>query len=183
MVVGEATASRILTGDNPFNVRPEDYFLQPVAHDIPHWSETMYFHVWNPVQDVGVFVHVGRWPADLDLWWAQVIAMLPDGELLVDRSWAGPRPPWARDRKPPSRVHRAPQDVARELRRRRRTDNPRANVGRPRWGRPRSRVQVLRRPALRSSCLGYARRVRVRQLELGSISPYPRVPQHGRTLQ
>ena len=91
MVVGEATASRILTGDNPFNVRPEDDFLQPVAHDIPHWSETMYFHVWNPVQDVGVFVHVGRWPADLDLWWAQVIAMLPDGELLVDRSWGRAR--------------------------------------------------------------------------------------------
>lgn len=47
----------------------------------------MYFHVWSIEQNVGVFVHAGRWPGDLDLWWAQTIAMLPDGRLLVDRSW------------------------------------------------------------------------------------------------
>lgn len=74
-------------GDNPFNVSPDADLLHPISRETPHWSETMYFHVWNPADDVGLFVHVGRWPADLELWWAQVIAMLPDGELLVDRSW------------------------------------------------------------------------------------------------
>lgn len=78
---------RVLSGDNPFDVLPEHDLLHAVRDDVPHWSETMYFHVWNPADTVGVFVHVGRWPGDLDLWWAQVIAMLPDGELLVDRSW------------------------------------------------------------------------------------------------
>ena len=42
----------------------------------------MYFHAWSPQHRVGVFVHTGRWPADLDLWWAQVIAV-PAAVLLV----------------------------------------------------------------------------------------------------
>jgi hypothetical protein len=81
------TTPRVLTGDNPFAVAPEVDLPHPVPHDVPGWGETMYFHVWSPQQGVGVFVHIGRWPGDLDLWWAQVIAMLPGGELLVDRSW------------------------------------------------------------------------------------------------
>lgn len=78
---------RIIDGANPFGVDPRHDLLHAVEVGTPHWSETMYFHVWNPDAGVGVFVHVGRWPADLDLWWAQTIALLPDGELLVDRSW------------------------------------------------------------------------------------------------
>jgi hypothetical protein len=78
---------RILGGENPFGVLPEHDLLHEVRSDVPDWSETMYFHVWNPEAGVGVFIHIGRWPGDLDLWWGQVIALLPDGELLVDRSW------------------------------------------------------------------------------------------------
>lgn len=78
---------RVLTGVNPFGVQPHHDLLHVPPPDVPGWSETMYFHVWNPEAGVGVFVHVGRWPQDLDLWWAQTIALLPDGELLVDRSW------------------------------------------------------------------------------------------------
>jgi hypothetical protein len=81
------TAERRVLGDNPFGVEPGLDLLHAVPVEVPGWSETMYFHVWSPEHRVGVFVHAGRWPADLDLWWAQVIAMLPDGELLVDRSW------------------------------------------------------------------------------------------------
>ncbi len=47
----------------------------------------MYFHCWSPEAGVGVFVHITRWPTDPELWCAQTIAMLPDGLLLVDRSW------------------------------------------------------------------------------------------------
>ncbi|BCZ22092.1 hypothetical protein [Mycobacterium senriense] len=79
--------SRLLTGSNPFNVEPEMDLLHTAPADAPGWSETMFFHAWSPREKVGVFVHTGRWPSDLDLWWAQVIALLPNGELLVDRSW------------------------------------------------------------------------------------------------
>lgn len=80
-------APRVLLGDNPFGVAPEADLLHEPPAGVPGWSETMYFHVWSPDDGVGVFIHCGRWPDDLDLWWAQVIVMLPDGELLVDRSW------------------------------------------------------------------------------------------------
>lgn len=78
---------RVLAGSNPFAVDPVDDLLHAVPADLPGWSETMFFHVWSPVEGVGAFVHCGRWPADPELWWAQVIALLPDGRLLVDRSW------------------------------------------------------------------------------------------------
>ncbi|MDS1114831.1 hypothetical protein RD149_13740 [Gordonia westfalica] len=79
--------TELLHGDNPFHVDPTADLLQGVPADVPGWSETMFFHVWSPAEEVGVFIHCGRWPDDPDLWWAQVIAMLPDGRLLVDRSW------------------------------------------------------------------------------------------------
>ncbi|MHA2418169.1 hypothetical protein [Mycobacterium avium] len=66
---------------------PVDDLLHAVPANSAGWSETMYFHAWSPEEGVGVFVHTGRWPTDLDLWWAQTIALLPDGRLLVDRSW------------------------------------------------------------------------------------------------
>lgn len=77
----------VRNGDNPFGVDPATDLLHAVPSDRPDWSETMYFHVWSPQDGVGFFVHTGRWPGDLDLWWAQTIALLPDGQLLVDRSW------------------------------------------------------------------------------------------------
>ncbi len=80
-------STRILLGDNPFDVAPTLDLLHEVRMDVPSWSETQFFQVWSPDSSAGVFVHTGRWPGDLDLWWAQVIAMLPDGTLLVDRSW------------------------------------------------------------------------------------------------
>ncbi|MCW3015100.1 MAG: hypothetical protein JWO02_2192 [Solirubrobacterales bacterium] len=82
-----AGAHRVLTGPNPFGVDPRHDLLHDVQRETRHWGETMYFHAWNPDAGVGAFLHVGRWPQDLDLWWAQTIALLPDGELLVDRSW------------------------------------------------------------------------------------------------
>lgn len=74
-------------GDNPFGVDPKADLLHAVPTDLPGWSETMYFHCWSPDDAVGVFIHTTRWPADPDLWCAQTIALLPDGLLLVDRSW------------------------------------------------------------------------------------------------
>ncbi|MCW3039949.1 MAG: hypothetical protein JWM31_1854, partial [Solirubrobacterales bacterium] len=86
-VLTNTPTHRLRTGPNPFGVDPRDDLLHAVPEGVEHWSETMYFHVWDPHAGAGVFVHVGRWPGDLELWWAQVIALLPGGELLVDRSW------------------------------------------------------------------------------------------------
>lgn len=79
--------ARRIAGEDPFHVDPALDLPHPVRTDVPGWSETAYVHVWNPDEGVGVFVHVGRWPDDPTLWWAQVIGLLPDGSLVVDRSW------------------------------------------------------------------------------------------------
>lgn len=79
--------ARRIAGADPFHVDPALDLPHPVPADVPGWSETAYVHVWNPDDGVGVFVHVGRWPGDPTLWWAQVVALLPDGSLVVDRSW------------------------------------------------------------------------------------------------
>lgn len=83
----KSPGNRTLHGDNPFNVHPDHELLHPVRHDVVDWSETQFFQLWSPEAGVGLFVHIGRWPGDLNLWWGQSIAMLPDGTLLVDRSW------------------------------------------------------------------------------------------------
>jgi hypothetical protein len=51
------------------------------------WNETRWHGCWNADQEVGLFLHVGRFRADLDMWWAQSVAYLPGRRLLVDRSW------------------------------------------------------------------------------------------------
>lgn len=83
---GDQIARRI-EGENPFRVEPTLDLLHPIRSDVPGWSETAYVHVWNPDLGVGVFAHFGRSPTDLALWWAQVVALLPDGRLVVDRSF------------------------------------------------------------------------------------------------
>lgn len=56
-------------------------------HDVPKWSETRWSGCWNPEQGVGLYLHMGRFRKDLDMWWAQTVAYLPEGRLAVDRSW------------------------------------------------------------------------------------------------
>jgi hypothetical protein len=63
-----------------------DRNLQP-NRDLPKWSETRWNGCWNPDEGVGLYLHMGRFRHGLDLWWAQTIVYLPDGQLAVDRSW------------------------------------------------------------------------------------------------
>lgn len=79
--------ARAVTGANPFGVAPDRDLLNEPRLDIPHWGETMYFGIWSPEESVGIWIHTGRCPEDLGLWWAQTVAMLPRGKLLMDRSW------------------------------------------------------------------------------------------------
>lgn len=78
---------RVLEGDNPFGLAPEEDFLAEPQHDSALWSETMFFLIWSPDEAVGFWLHVGVVPEDKTMWWAQTYAMLPDGVVLVDRSF------------------------------------------------------------------------------------------------
>ncbi len=55
--------------------------------DVPLWSETRWNGCWNPEQGVGLYLHAGRFRRDLDFWWAQAVAYLPDGRVVVDRTF------------------------------------------------------------------------------------------------
>jgi hypothetical protein len=67
---------------------------QPPRRDVTAWSETKWFGCWNADDRVGLFVHTGRYRDDLNLWWIQAVAYLPDGTLAVDRSWGGDPDEW-----------------------------------------------------------------------------------------
>jgi hypothetical protein len=61
------------------NVRPN--------RDVPLWNETRWNGCWNGADGVGIYLHAGRFRFDLDIWWAQVVAYLPDGVLCVNKLW------------------------------------------------------------------------------------------------
>jgi hypothetical protein len=63
-----------------------DLNVEP-RRDVPQWSETRWNGCWNPDEGVGLYIHMGRFRQDLDMWWAQTVAYLPEGRLAVDRSW------------------------------------------------------------------------------------------------
>ena len=80
--------NRILTGDNPFGIPLTHYdHLREPQFNVPGWSETHYWAIWNPDANVGVYVHLGTDPQDITLWWAQVFAYLPGGMVVADRSF------------------------------------------------------------------------------------------------
>jgi hypothetical protein len=56
-------------------------------HEIPKWSETRWSGCWNPDDGVGLYLHMGRFRKELELWWVQKVAYLPDGKLVVERSF------------------------------------------------------------------------------------------------
>lgn len=82
------TRSRVLSGDNPFEIDPDHYArsAEPDYEDVL-WSETHFWSAWNPDAGVGFFIHAGVAPEDHDLWWAQVMLYLPGGRTIADMSW------------------------------------------------------------------------------------------------
>jgi hypothetical protein len=56
-------------------------------YDVPKWNETRWNGCWNAEQGVGLYVHMGRYRYDLDMWWAQLVAYLPDNQLAVQKVW------------------------------------------------------------------------------------------------
>ncbi len=80
--------NKVLTGDNPFGIDIDHYKIMGVPpQGDAAWSETHYWAIWNPEQNIGVYVHMGVDEVDKYLWWAQVFAYLPNGIIVADRSW------------------------------------------------------------------------------------------------
>jgi hypothetical protein len=50
------------------------------------WGETRFFGCYAPADDVGIYVHAGRFRKDRALWWVHLAAFLPDGAIVVHRS-------------------------------------------------------------------------------------------------
>jgi hypothetical protein len=83
--------ARVLTGGNPFEVPAEMDLPRPPQYDVPNYSETYYYSIWDPAQGVGVLLHIGRVRNAIDLWWARTIAYLPGDRLIIDRSFGRSR--------------------------------------------------------------------------------------------
>lgn len=83
--------SRVIWGENPFDVGVADDYLTEPRHDQPLWNESMYFAVWSPEAGVGAWLHLGVVPEEKTMWWAQTMALLPDGLVLASRSFGRAR--------------------------------------------------------------------------------------------
>jgi hypothetical protein len=71
----------------------QDLNVPVAAEPATRWGETRFFGCYAPADDVGIYVHAGRFRQDRGLWWVHLAVYLPDGSMLVDRSWgrdAGP---------------------------------------------------------------------------------------------
>ena len=56
-------------------------------YDVPLWNETRWNGCWGAADGVGLYIHAGRYRAQLDTWWCQLAAFLPDEGLCVERIW------------------------------------------------------------------------------------------------
>lgn len=55
--------------------------------DVEKWGETRFFGAYDADRNTGIYVHAGRFRKDLGVWWVHLAAFLPDGRIVVDRSW------------------------------------------------------------------------------------------------
>ena len=71
---------------NPFNNTPEsDLPHTPV--DIPNWTEHYFFFGYDPVNQYGICVHIGRIPEAPRVWRSVLQIYLPGEDLLVLKSY------------------------------------------------------------------------------------------------
>ncbi|HLY55819.1 MAG TPA: hypothetical protein VKS60_09705 [Stellaceae bacterium] len=54
---------------------------------IPAWSENYCFDGYDPVNEAGCWLHLGRWPRNASIWREQVLLYLPRGDHLVIRGF------------------------------------------------------------------------------------------------
>jgi hypothetical protein len=65
----------------------EDELPVPVLPEDPTWRENFCFDGYDRANDIGFWIHCGRWSLDPSIWREQVLLYMPDGAYLVHRSW------------------------------------------------------------------------------------------------
>ena len=61
--------------------------LLPPFPNIAHWSENFCLASFDPVSGVGMWLHLGRWRKNLELWRETVILNMPDGTVVAHRAY------------------------------------------------------------------------------------------------
>jgi hypothetical protein len=80
--------------DNPYNVDPVEDYTHAIQSEVELWSENYFFGWYDPEHHVGLWNHLGRTPLDPTIWRALVTLFLPDGQVLVHKSYGrGPDVP------------------------------------------------------------------------------------------
>jgi hypothetical protein len=80
--------------DNPYDVDPGEDYTHAIPGDIELWSENYFFQCYDPRHEVGIWTHLGRTPHEPDTWRALITVFLPDGSLLMSKTYGrGPQTP------------------------------------------------------------------------------------------
>jgi hypothetical protein len=80
--------------DNPYNVAATEDYTHAIQRDVELWSENYFFGWYDPHQGIGLWNHLGRTPHDPEIWRGLVTVFLPDGRLLVSKTYGrGPEVP------------------------------------------------------------------------------------------
>jgi hypothetical protein len=67
---------------NPFGIDPS-VELPHARQPVPNWTEYCYFFGYDADAGLGVSIHIGREPTDINIWRGTLGIYLPNGELLV----------------------------------------------------------------------------------------------------
>lgn len=78
--------------DNPYRVGPVEDLTHAIPPDVELWSENYFFGFYDPRHKVGLWNHLGRTPHDPTMWRGLVTVFLPDGQLLMSKTYGrGPQ--------------------------------------------------------------------------------------------
>jgi hypothetical protein len=68
-------------------VDPVDEFPHDPPEGVALWSENYCYQAYDPGRRLGIWFHLGRTPYDHDLWRQVLVLYLPDGDLLLNKSY------------------------------------------------------------------------------------------------
>jgi hypothetical protein len=74
-----------------YDLTDADELPIPPQRDIAFWSENYCFDAFDDVSRVGLWMHLGRWSKAPDIWREQTKIFLPDGSLLLWKTFADGR--------------------------------------------------------------------------------------------
>jgi hypothetical protein len=65
--------------------------LPPPLPQVEHWSENFCLASFDPRLGIGLWLHIGRWRKDLELWRETVVVTWPDGSVTGYRAFGNAR--------------------------------------------------------------------------------------------